>query len=88
MVSSFNLAEFYCKSCQRFGKQTADTWYLQVGESEPDLIHREDLVRLGGLEKCRDSSALSLADCFASALAKSEAALLITTDVEHGTGLA
>ena len=80
LVCSFNLAEFYYKTCQKFGKQTADTWYFQIRESELDVIHREDLVRLAGLEKCRNSSSLSLADCFALALAKSESALLITTD--------
>src|SRR5713226_1310303 len=72
LVSSFNLAEFYYKTCQKFGKQTADTWYFQLRDSELDVIHREDLVRLAGLEKCRNQPTLSLADCFALALARTE----------------
>ncbi len=65
-----NLAEFYSKSCQKFGKQTADTWYFQLRNSELVIVHKEDLVRSAGLEKCRQSLNLSLADCFALALAK------------------
>jgi len=48
--------------------------------SELEVVEKEALVRLAGLEKCRNSPKLSLADCFALALAKSESALLVTTD--------
>jgi predicted nucleic acid-binding protein len=82
LVSSFNLAEFYYKTCQKLGKQTADTWYFQLRNSELDVVNREELVRLAALEKCKQSPILSLADCFALALAKAEGALLITTDRE------
>jgi predicted nucleic acid-binding protein len=82
LISSFNLAEFYYKTCQKFGKQTADTWYFQLRNSELDVVEREELVRLAGLEKCRGSHMLSLADCFALALTKYEGAMLITTDGE------
>ena len=82
LISSFNLAEFYYKTCQKLGKQTADTWYFQVMESGLLVVHREELVRLAGLEKCRQSHGLALADCFALALAKAENALLLTTDSE------
>jgi hypothetical protein len=37
---------------------------------------------MAGLEKCRGSHKLSLADCFALALTKYESAMLITTDGE------
>jgi predicted nucleic acid-binding protein len=82
LISSVNIAEFYYKTCQKFGKQTADTWYFQLKNSELGIVHREELVRAAGLEKCRQSPKLSLADCFALALAKAENALLITTDRE------
>jgi predicted nucleic acid-binding protein len=82
LVSSFNLAEFYYKTCQKLGKQTADMWYFQVRNSELGIINREELVKVAGLEKCRQSRKLSLADCFALALTKAEDALLITTDSE------
>jgi predicted nucleic acid-binding protein len=79
LTSSVNIAEFYYKTCQKFGKQTADTWYFQLKNSELGIVHREEFVRAAGLEKCRQSPKLSLADCFALALAKAENALLITT---------
>ena len=82
LIPSFNLAEFYYKTCQKLGKQTADTWYFQLRKSELIVIHREELVRAAGLEKCRESPNLSLADCFALALTKAESALLVTTDSE------
>ncbi len=82
MISSVNMSEFYYKTCQKFSKQTADTWYFQLRNSDLRIVHREELIRAAGLEKCRQSPALSLADCFALALAKSENALLITTDSE------
>lgn len=83
LVHSVNLAEFYYKTCQKSGKQTADAWYYQLRNSEISIIDREDeLDRAAGLEKCRQSPRLSLADCFALALAKTVNALLLTTDEE------
>jgi len=60
LVSGVNLAEFYYKTCQKIGKQTADTWYFQLKNSGLGIVHREELVRLAGLEKCRQSPNLSL----------------------------
>jgi ribonuclease VapC len=82
LIHSVNLSEFYYKTCQKSGKQTADTWYYQLKNSELSIIYRDDLDRAAGLEKCRQSPKLSLADCFALALAKAENGLLITTDEE------
>jgi predicted nucleic acid-binding protein len=79
-VSGPNLAEFYYKTCQKLGKQTADAWYYRAVESGLSVVHGEELDRLAGAEKCSHSSELSLADCFALALAKREGALLLTTD--------
>lgn len=79
-ISEINLSEFFYKTCQKLGKQTADTRYYQAIESGLVVVGSEEIGRLAGLEKCRHSSALSLADCFALALAKSEGALLLTTD--------
>jgi predicted nucleic acid-binding protein len=78
-MAGVNIAEFYYKSCQKVGKQAADTWYFQVLESGLAVVASEELDRLAGLEKCRHPS-LALADCYALALAKAEAALLLTTD--------
>lgn len=82
LISAFNMAEFYYKACQKFGKQTADTWYFQLRNSDLSIVYKEDLVRAAGLEKCRQWPSLSLADCFALALAKAENGLLVTTDSE------
>ncbi len=77
-----NMPEFYYKTCQTFGKQTGEAWYFQLRNSELRIVYREEFVRAAGFEKCRQSPNLSLADCFALALAKAENALLITTDAE------
>ena len=80
MIAGPNLSEFYYKTCQKLGRQTADTWYYQAIESGLAVVGGEELDRLAGLEKCRGRPVLALADCFALALAKSEGALLVTTD--------
>jgi len=81
-ISGVNLAEFYYKTCQNVGRQTADTQYYQVKRTRLQIVHDDDLTRSAGLEKCRQPLSLSLADCFALALAKKEKALLLTTDKE------
>jgi len=81
-VTGVYLAEFYYKTCQKLGRQTADTWYYQIKRTRLQIVHDDDLTRSAGLEKCRQPLSLSLADCFALALAKREKALLLTTDRE------
>ncbi len=81
-ISNVNMAEFYYKTCQKLGKQTADTRYYQVKRTRLQLVHDDDLTRSAGLERCRQLLSLSLADCFALALARKERALLLTTDRE------
>jgi len=81
-ISSVNLAESYYKTCQKIGRQTADTRYYQIKRTHLQIVHDDDLTRNAGLEKCRQTLSLSLADCFALALAKKEKALLLTTDKE------
>jgi len=76
------MCEFYYKTCQKLGRQTADTRYYQVKKTRLQIVHDDDLTRSAGLEKCRQPLSLSLADCFALALAKREKALLLTTDKE------
>lgn len=76
------MAEFYYKTCQKVGRQTADTRYYQVKRTRLQIVHDDDLTRSAGLEKCRQPLSLSLADCSALALAKKEKALLLTTDKE------
>jgi len=81
-ISNVNLAEFYYKTCQKLGRQTADTRYYQIKRTRLKVVQDDNLTRSAGLEKCRQPLSLSLADCFALALAKREKALLLTTDRE------
>ena len=81
-LSGVNLAEFYYKACQKAGRQAADAWYYQAVESGLRVSpSTEELSRLAGREKCGHPP-LSIAGCFALALAKLEDALLLTTDGE------
>jgi predicted nucleic acid-binding protein len=82
LISAFSLAEFYYKTCQKLGKQTAYTWYFQLRNSELIMVYKEELIRAAALEKCKHAHKLSLADFSVLALAKAEKALLITKDRE------
>src|SRR3972149_11205184 len=84
LVTNMNLAEFYHKTCRKLGKQAADTVYFLLRASKLQVVYDEALTRLAGLEKCRKRLDLSLADCFALALAKRESGVLLTTDNELG----
>lgn len=82
-ISSVNLSEFHYKTCEKLGKTTADIRYYQLRRTRLRVVETdEDLSRLAGVEKCRSHQKLSLADCFALALAKRERATLLTTDRE------
>lgn len=82
LITEVNLAEYYYKTCQKLGRETADIRYFMLRNSRLLTIGDENLTRLAGLEKCRQQLDLSLADCFALALAKRENAILLTTDSE------
>ncbi len=65
------------------GKTTADIRYYQIRHTRLQVIETdEELSRIAGVAKCRSQHKLSLADCFALALAKREKATLLTTDRE------
>jgi len=80
LLAEVNLAEYYYKTCQKLGRQAADIRYFMMRASKLRLVYDENLTRAAGLEKCRQQQDLSLADCYALALAKREKALLLTTD--------
>ena len=80
-ISSVNLSEFYYKTCQKLGGDTAEIRYHQARSALTAVETDEGLALLAGAEKCRRST-LSLADCFALALAKTFKATLLTTDGE------
>jgi predicted nucleic acid-binding protein len=82
LIAEINLAEYYYKTCQKLGRETADTRYFMLRESKERMIGDESLTRLAAIEECQRKLDLSLADCFALALAKREKAILLTTDTE------
>jgi len=84
LITEINLTEYYYKTCQKIGKQAADTHYFLLRNSKLKTAGDESLTRLAGLERCKQKLDLSLADCFALALAKRENATLVTTDRELG----
>jgi predicted nucleic acid-binding protein len=81
-ITGVNIAEFYYQTCRKLGKQTADTWFHLIGGSPIKVVLDDDLNRLAGLERCRRTIDLSLADCYALALAKRLSGTILTTDRE------
>ena len=83
LMMSVNLSEHFYKTCQKLGRQTANLRYYQSRTILTIAETSEELALTAGTEKCRRST-LSLADCFALALAKSVKGTLLTTDSELG----
>jgi len=80
-TSAVNLAELYYKAVDKIGRETADTWYFRVVNSNLAVASADaSLAREVGIYKSQYKRLLSLADCFALALCVREKALLLTTD--------
>ena len=75
-----NLAEFYYRTGQKFGLQTADArlGLIRTSRIESVPTDGEAVVSAGRWKLKRPSS--SLADCFALAALESSAEVLLTTD--------
>jgi len=82
LISGINLGEFYYKTCQKLGRQTADTRFNLILDTNIVIVEDAELNRLAGLEKCRREHDLSFADCYALALTKRVRGILLTTDSE------
>ncbi len=80
-VSAVTIGEFYYKTCQTLGRETASVWSKQISERMEIVSVDADTSLSAGLEKCRNNR-LSLADCYALTLAKQVRGLLLTTDSE------
>ena len=75
-----NLAEFYYRTGQKFGLQTAEARLGLVGNSRIESVPTDgESVASAGRWKLKRPG-LSLADCFAMAALESSAELLLTTD--------
>jgi predicted nucleic acid-binding protein len=82
-MSSVNLSEFYYKTCQALGREVAQLRYYQSRRTSLVIIETdEELSKLAGVEKCRHRMKLSLADCYALALARQFKSTILTTDRE------
>ena len=81
-VSAVNLSEVYYKTCQKLGKSTADIRYYQIRNTMAVVETDAELARNAGLERCRQQTDLSLADCYVLAVAKRLNAIILTTDGE------
>jgi len=80
-TSVVNLAELYYKTVDEIGRETADAWYFRILNSNVMVVSADSSVaREVGIYKSKYRRLLSLADCFAMALAVREKAQLLTTD--------
>lgn len=80
-TSAVNLAELYYKTVEKIGRETADTWYFRILNSNLIVVSVDaPLAKEVGICKCKYRRLLSLADCCAMVLALKEKAYLITTD--------
>jgi len=79
-VSEVNLAEFFYKTAQKKGLDTAELWYRQVRQAGFQIIPPDDAItRDAAIWKVKRSD-ISLADCFALATLQQFAQVLLTTD--------
>ncbi len=80
-ASVVNVAEFYYKTGQKLGAETAETWFVRIVNSNLAVEAADsDLAREAGLYKMRYREILSLADCFAAAETLRRRGVLLTTD--------
>jgi len=76
-----NMAEFYYKTCERFGREAAEVRCTSIRHSKTSILTiGEQLTRVAGGLKCIHRGELSLADAYVVAAAKMTGGNLITTD--------
>lgn len=76
-----NMAEFYYKTCERFGRETAAIREASFRSSGLSVIPMDQhLTLMAGELKCRHKGMLSLADAYLLAAAKMLKGTLVTTD--------
>jgi predicted nucleic acid-binding protein len=71
MACEINLAEFYAKTCEKKGREVAETYYLRIRyQPKMTIITPNDEITIGdGRLKCKYRGKVSLADCYAAASA-------------------
>ncbi|MEM2767832.1 MAG: type II toxin-antitoxin system VapC family toxin [Candidatus Bathyarchaeia archaeon] len=76
-----NMAEFYYKTCENFGREVAEVRNTSIRRSKIAVLAVDErLTRIAGRIKCTYKGMLSLADAYTLAAAKMHDATLITTD--------
>jgi predicted nucleic acid-binding protein len=79
-VSEVNLAEFYYKTGQKKGLETAETWYNQIRQAGFYIVAPDHAItKNAGIWKINRND-ISLTDCFALATLGEHADVLLTTD--------
>ncbi len=81
-VSHLNLAEFYYKTGQKFGIQTADARIGLIRASRILSVPTDNRAVVAAGRWKMKSPSLSLADCFALAALETSAEILLTTNTE------
>ena len=80
-ISEVNLAEFYYKTAEKLGIETANIRYRMIRGSEIiALSPKGEVTRRAGELKLKYKNRLSLADCFLISHAEDLKAKIITTD--------
>lgn len=76
-----NLAEFYYKTCEKFGREVAEIRNTSIRNANISIIPLDEkLTRIAGGLKCIHKGKLSLADAYVIAVTRAYDGTLITTD--------
>jgi predicted nucleic acid-binding protein len=76
-----NIAEFYYKTCEKFGREVAEVRHTSIRHSKMSILATDErLTRIAGGLKCVHRGKLSLADAYIVAVAKMLGGTLVTTD--------
>lgn len=80
LISEVTLAEYFYKTCQKLGKEIAETRIAVVRAGKYQIVAADETHSASaGLLKCKYAG-ISLADAFVASLAKNAGAFLLTTD--------
>lgn len=80
-ITEVNLAEFYYKTCEKFGREVAELRHTSIRHSKISvLVIDKRLTHVAGNLKCIHKGKISLADAYTVAATKILGATLITTD--------
>lgn len=76
-----NIAEFYYKTCEKFGRKIAETRHVSIRRSKISILAIDErLTRIAGGLKCDHRGKLSLTDAYIVSTAKIFDGTLVTTD--------